>query len=334
MPFPVAAYRRIRTEYEPMKLLALPLAVLAFHGSIQPLRPPLRAQMAEHRWHRGGPVSLSGLRVVTVKLLGLRRPCPKRSTGREPGGRGAAARRLPPALRTALSDPADGAGGQQRRRHVRLRLPQRRSIALLRRLEHRPLVDARVRRGDRPEPDREPLHRLRPHPRAPQPPLPRPLAPAQGHGHAGRRRGLPLDRLGLGRRLGRHEGLHALLRPRPLETWPATTATSTSLWRRATTTPNRRCSTRRSLTRSSTSSSNSPGADARWSSGSAPAGSRSRSRSGPCGCTESTCRRRWSPGCARSRAPRTSASRSATSRRRPWTGPSPSPTSSSTRSRT
>ena len=54
-----------------MKLLALPLAVLAFHGSIQPLRPPLRTQMAEHRWHRGCPVSLSGLRVVTVSYWGF-----------------------------------------------------------------------------------------------------------------------------------------------------------------------------------------------------------------------------------------------------------------------
>ena len=49
-----------------MKLLALPLAVLAFHGGVQPLRPPLRTQIAEHRWHRGCPVPLSRLRVVTV----------------------------------------------------------------------------------------------------------------------------------------------------------------------------------------------------------------------------------------------------------------------------
>jgi len=58
IPFPVAAYRRMGTEYESMKLLALPLAVLAFHGSIQPLRAPLRNQIAAHRWHRGCPVPL------------------------------------------------------------------------------------------------------------------------------------------------------------------------------------------------------------------------------------------------------------------------------------
>src|ERR671936_141356 len=59
------------TEYEPMKLLALPLAVLAFHGSIQPLRPPLRTQLAEHRWHRGCPVPLSRLRLLTVSYWGF-----------------------------------------------------------------------------------------------------------------------------------------------------------------------------------------------------------------------------------------------------------------------
>jgi len=54
-----------------MKLLALPLAVLAFHGSMQPLRPPLRTQIAEHRWHRGCPVPLSRLRVVSVDYFGF-----------------------------------------------------------------------------------------------------------------------------------------------------------------------------------------------------------------------------------------------------------------------
>jgi hypothetical protein len=49
-----------------MRLLALPLVLLAFHGSIQPLRPPLRNQIATHRWHQGCPLPLSRLRVVTV----------------------------------------------------------------------------------------------------------------------------------------------------------------------------------------------------------------------------------------------------------------------------
>ena len=54
-----------------MRILALPLALLAFHGTIQPLRPPLRTQLAEHRWHRGCPVPLSRLRVVTVSYWGF-----------------------------------------------------------------------------------------------------------------------------------------------------------------------------------------------------------------------------------------------------------------------
>ena len=56
-----------------MKLLALPLAVLAFHSSVQPLRPPLRTQIAVHRWHRGYPVPLSRLRVVSVSYWGFDR---------------------------------------------------------------------------------------------------------------------------------------------------------------------------------------------------------------------------------------------------------------------
>ena len=55
------------------------------------------------------------------------------------------------------------------------------------------------------------------------------------------------------------------------------TATSTSAWPRDTTSPMRRCSSRRPSTRSSTSSSRSPEQAARSSSGSAPAGSRCRS---------------------------------------------------------
>src|SRR5207244_1496956 len=71
MPSPVAAYRRMWTEYGPMKLLALPLAFLAFHSTIEPLRPPLRSQIAEHRWHRGCPLPLARLRVVTVSYWGF-----------------------------------------------------------------------------------------------------------------------------------------------------------------------------------------------------------------------------------------------------------------------
>jgi D-alanyl-D-alanine carboxypeptidase len=49
-----------------MALLAIPFTVLAFHTSIQPLPPPLRAQLNGTYWHAGCPVPLSGLRLLTV----------------------------------------------------------------------------------------------------------------------------------------------------------------------------------------------------------------------------------------------------------------------------
>jgi hypothetical protein len=54
-----------------LRLLALPLAVLAFHSSVEPLSPPLRAQLTGPFWHRGCPVPLSGLRVLTVTHWGF-----------------------------------------------------------------------------------------------------------------------------------------------------------------------------------------------------------------------------------------------------------------------
>ncbi len=88
---------------------------------------------------------------------------------------------------------------------------------------HRQLVGARLRRGGRPQPGREPVRRLRDDPRQDRALLPRPLARAARDGDAGGRPGLPLGRLGLGRRLDRlDQGLHALLRqpgtdrPRPV----------------------------------------------------------------------------------------------------------------------
>jgi hypothetical protein len=49
-----------------MRLLALPLAVLAFHTSIQPLPKPVRAELNGKYWHAGCPVRLSQLRLLTV----------------------------------------------------------------------------------------------------------------------------------------------------------------------------------------------------------------------------------------------------------------------------
>jgi hypothetical protein len=54
-----------------MRVVALPLVLLAFHGSIQPLRPPLRAELAAHRWHQSCPVPLSRLRLLTVSHWGF-----------------------------------------------------------------------------------------------------------------------------------------------------------------------------------------------------------------------------------------------------------------------
>ena len=52
-----------------MQILALPLVLLAlhpFHSSIQPLSGQVRAELNGQFWHSGCPVSLSGLRLLTV----------------------------------------------------------------------------------------------------------------------------------------------------------------------------------------------------------------------------------------------------------------------------
>ena len=62
-----------------MRLLAIPLAVLAFHTSVQPLSPHQRAVLNGQVWHKGCPVALSQLRLLNVTLLGLRRPRARRA---------------------------------------------------------------------------------------------------------------------------------------------------------------------------------------------------------------------------------------------------------------
>lgn len=54
-----------------LRLLAVPLAALAFHGSIEPLSPPLRGELRHGSWHAGCPVGLSDLRVITVTHWGF-----------------------------------------------------------------------------------------------------------------------------------------------------------------------------------------------------------------------------------------------------------------------
>ena len=55
-----------------MRVLAVPLVLVAFHGSSQPLPAPLRAELvAAHLWHPGCPAALSQLRLLTVSYHGF-----------------------------------------------------------------------------------------------------------------------------------------------------------------------------------------------------------------------------------------------------------------------
>ena len=54
-----------------LRLLAVPLAALSFHAVIQPLSPPVRAELSGKYWHPGCPVPLSALRVLTVTHWGF-----------------------------------------------------------------------------------------------------------------------------------------------------------------------------------------------------------------------------------------------------------------------
>ena len=54
-----------------MGLLALPFVLLAFGASIQPLSPPLQAELNGRFWHPGCPVPLAQLRVLTVTDWGF-----------------------------------------------------------------------------------------------------------------------------------------------------------------------------------------------------------------------------------------------------------------------
>jgi len=54
-----------------LRALALPLAVVALQTSVQPLSPAQRGQLAGRFWHKGCPVSLAQLRVLTVRHWGF-----------------------------------------------------------------------------------------------------------------------------------------------------------------------------------------------------------------------------------------------------------------------
>ena len=54
-----------------LRVLAVPLAILAFHTSARPLTAAERADvLSVGEWHRGCPVPLSGLRILTVPYWG------------------------------------------------------------------------------------------------------------------------------------------------------------------------------------------------------------------------------------------------------------------------
>jgi hypothetical protein len=55
-------------------MLVLPLALLAFHGTIQPVPPPLRAELVgAGMWHAGCPVTFARLRLLNVGYWGFDR---------------------------------------------------------------------------------------------------------------------------------------------------------------------------------------------------------------------------------------------------------------------
>ena len=54
-----------------IRLLAVPLAALSFHAVVQPLSPPVRTLLTGNVWHKGCPVGLSDLRVLTVTHWGF-----------------------------------------------------------------------------------------------------------------------------------------------------------------------------------------------------------------------------------------------------------------------
>jgi len=54
-----------------LRLLALPVAVAAVYASVQPLSTTQRAQLAGRYWHKGCPVTLAQLRLLTVTHWGF-----------------------------------------------------------------------------------------------------------------------------------------------------------------------------------------------------------------------------------------------------------------------
>ena len=150
--------------------LAVVVAGLAFVGGADAVSPSFTAarlssadvrRMVGTSWHRGCPVALADLRLVTATYWGFDK---RAHTGRIVVHRDVAADVLAVLRRlyaARLPDPAHGAGRRLRRlrlpldrgrQHVRLQLPLRR--------RHDALVGARVRPRDRRQPDREPVRHV------------------------------------------------------------------------------------------------------------------------------------------------------------------------------
>ena len=187
---------------------------------------PLRAQLTGRFWRPGCPVHLSQLRLLSVSHWGFD---DRVHEGQLVVNRDVAAplakvfrklydlrfpirhMRFADAYGPARARPADGdiSGSFECRQAVPSPCTGGTASGLL--------VEPRVRPRDRPQSRREPVRRLRPHPRSGERALHRPLPIAPGDGDAGSRSRVSLDRLGLGRRLvGSDEGLHALLHDGPL----------------------------------------------------------------------------------------------------------------------
>ena len=120
--------------------------------------------------------------------LGFRRQAADGRDRRLPRARRGGPDGLPQALGSSLSDPSAAARlrlpGQRRRlhgrrQHLRLQLPFRR--------RHLALVDARLRRGDRRQPGREPVRAGRPRLAAGRSRVRRPQQRSEGHGARERR---------------------------------------------------------------------------------------------------------------------------------------------------
>src|SRR5262249_18543495 len=68
---PLDAGGRMTTITTLARLLALPLAAVAFHSSSAPLPAPVQAELRAGYWHAGCPVPLSHLRVLAVTAWGF-----------------------------------------------------------------------------------------------------------------------------------------------------------------------------------------------------------------------------------------------------------------------